>query len=45
MQEAIKQLKTAFMILLLITLLTGLIYPAVVTVIAQLFFPHKRMVA
>lgn len=41
MQEAIKQLKTAFMILLLITLLTGLIYPAVVTIIAQLFFPHQ----
>ncbi len=34
-------LKPAFMMLLLLTLLTGVIYPAVVTVIAQLLFADQ----
>lgn len=36
-----KQIKSALLILILFTLLTGIIYPAVVTGIAQLFF-HWR---
>jgi len=39
--EALKQLKTAIILLLIFTLLTGLIYPALVTSIAQLFFPFQ----
>lgn len=39
--EACKQIKTAFMLLLIFTLLTGLIYPAIVTGIAQLLFPKQ----
>lgn len=35
------QLKTALILLLLLTLLTGLIYPLTVTVIAQLLFPNQ----
>jgi len=34
-------LKPAAMMLLLFTLLTGAIYPAVVTAVAQLIFPHQ----
>ncbi|MFI4956004.1 MAG: potassium-transporting ATPase subunit KdpC [Gammaproteobacteria bacterium] len=34
-----KQLKTSLSLLLLLTTLTGIIYPAIVTGIAQLFFP------
>lgn len=37
----IKQLRTAFILLLLFSLLTGLIYPFVITELAQLFFPWK----
>lgn len=36
--EAIKQIKTAFILLALFTILTGLIYPAIVTGLAQLLF-------
>jgi K+-transporting ATPase ATPase C chain len=39
--EALKQLKTAMILLLIFTLLTGLIYPALVTGIAQLLFPFQ----
>jgi len=39
--EAIKQLKPAFKLLLLFTLLTGLIYPLLVTGIAQILFPWQ----
>lgn len=39
--EALKQLKTAIILLFIFTLLTGLIYPALVTSIAQLFFPFQ----
>lgn len=35
------QLKTACTLLIVLTLLTGLVYPLVITGIAQLFFPHK----
>ncbi|MBY0544277.1 MAG: potassium-transporting ATPase subunit KdpC [Gammaproteobacteria bacterium] len=37
----VKQIKSAFLLLLLMTLLTGLIYPLVVTLFAQLVFPWK----
>ena len=39
--EVIKQFKTAIILLLLMTLLTGLLYPGLVTTIAQLFFPFE----
>lgn len=39
--ETLKQLKTAIILLCMFTLLTGLIYPALVTSIAQLFFPFQ----
>src|SRR5580765_7319278 len=39
--DILKQFKTAFTLLLLMTLLTGLIYPALVTVVAQFFFPGQ----
>ena len=35
--EMFKQIKTAFMLLLFFSILTGLIYPTIVTGIAQLF--------
>lgn len=37
----IKQVKTAFVLLILFTLLTGLIYPGIVTGLAQLLFPWQ----
>lgn len=39
--ETLKQIKTALMFLLIFSLLTGLIYPAVVTALAQIFFPYQ----
>lgn len=39
-KEAIKQIKTAFILLILLTVLTGLLYPLAVTALAQLFFPE-----
>jgi len=39
--KAIKKIKTALIMLMLFTVLTGLIYPAVVTCLAQLFFPWQ----
>lgn len=39
--SAIKQIKTASILLLLLTILTGLIYPAIVTGLAQLLFPWR----
>lgn len=36
-----KQLKTSFFILLIFTLLTGIIYPVIITGIGQVFFPSK----
>lgn len=39
--EIIKQFKTAIMLLFILTLLTGVLYPALVTCVAQLFFPFK----
>lgn len=41
MSEIGKQIKTALLILILFTLITGIIYPFVVTGIAQLFFPWR----
>jgi K+-transporting ATPase ATPase C chain len=37
----ISQIRPAVMILVLLTLITGLIYPLAVTGVAQLVFPHK----
>ncbi len=37
--DAIKHMKTAFILFMLLSIVTGLIYPAVVTVIAQAIFP------
>ncbi|VEB38944.1 potassium-transporting ATPase subunit KdpC [Legionella cherrii] len=39
--EALKRIKTALIFLLLFSILTGLIYPALVTALAQLFFPYQ----
>ena len=39
--EALKQIKTALIFLIVFSLLTGLIYPAVVTSLAQIFFPYR----
>src|SRR4026207_2116025 len=39
--ESLKQIKIALILLLLFTLLTGIIYPVIVTVVAQLFFPWQ----
>ncbi len=39
--DIIKQLRPAILVLLLLTVLTGLIYPAVVTAIAQVLFPYQ----
>jgi K+-transporting ATPase ATPase C chain len=39
--ELTKQLKTALFILLFFSVLTGLIYPALVTLFAQMFFPYQ----
>jgi K+-transporting ATPase ATPase C chain len=36
-----KQLRPAFLMLLVLTVITGLIYPLVVTGIAQVVFPHQ----
>lgn len=41
MMELLKQFKTAVILLLIMTLLTGLLYPALVTAIAQLLFPFE----
>ena len=37
----VSQLRPAFMMLLVLTILTGLIYPLVVTGVAQVLFPHQ----
>jgi len=37
----VSQLRPAFLMLLVLTLLTGLVYPLVVTGIAQILFPHQ----
>jgi K+-transporting ATPase ATPase C chain len=37
----LSQLKPAFMLLLILTVLTGVIYPLVVTGVAQVVFPHQ----
>jgi K+-transporting ATPase ATPase C chain len=36
-----KQLKSAFLVFLLLTVITGIIYPFVVTAVAQVFFHHQ----
>jgi K+-transporting ATPase ATPase C chain len=37
----VSQLRPAFMMLLVLTIITGLIYPLVVTGVAQVIFPHQ----
>ena len=37
----LRQIRTASMLLLFLTILTGIIYPALVTVLAQVVFPHQ----
>lgn len=37
----VRQIVTAFRLMLLFTILTGLLYPGIVTVLGQLFFPGK----
>jgi K+-transporting ATPase ATPase C chain len=39
--DALKQMKTGLMLLIVFSVLTGLIYPAIVTGIAQITFPWK----
>ncbi|KTC90596.1 potassium-transporting ATPase subunit KdpC [Fluoribacter dumoffii] len=41
MTETLKQMKTAVLFLFVFSILTGLIYPVLVTALAQLFFPFK----
>lgn len=41
LMELLKQLKIAFILLLVLTVLTGLLYPTLVTGIAQLLFPWQ----
>lgn len=41
LNETFKQVKTAIMLLLLMTILTGLVYPVLVTGIAQILFPAQ----
>lgn len=38
-KETIKQIKTALILLMVLTVLTGVLYPLAVTALAQLFFP------
>ena len=40
-KEVLGQIKTAFILLALMTLITGLLYPLVVTALAALFFPWQ----
>lgn len=40
-KEAINQIKTALLLLIILTILTGFIYPLAVTALAQLFFPWQ----
>jgi potassium-transporting ATPase KdpC subunit len=39
--EALKQFKTALFLLIVLSILTGLLYPAIMTALAQLIFPFK----
>lgn len=41
LENAYQQIRTAFFLLIIFTLITGLIYPGIVTGIAQLFFPWQ----
>jgi len=41
MTDIIQQIRSAFILLLIFTGLTGIIYPALITVIAQSLFPHQ----
>jgi len=41
LSESFRQIKTAFMMLVIFTILTGVIYPFVITGIAQLLFPWQ----
>jgi K+-transporting ATPase ATPase C chain len=36
-----KQLKSAFLVFMLLTVITGIIYPFVITAVAQIFFRHQ----
>jgi K+-transporting ATPase ATPase C chain len=36
-----KQLKSAFLVFLLLTVITGIVYPFVITAVAQVFFHHQ----
>lgn len=45
LKEAINQMKTALILLILLSILTGFIYPLTVTGLAQIFSPGKRMAA
>ncbi len=40
-KEAINQIKTALLLLIMLTVITGLFYPLLVTGLAQLFFPYQ----
>ncbi len=41
LKDAMNQLKTALLLLIVFTLVTGLFYPLTVTALAQLFFPKQ----
>jgi K+-transporting ATPase ATPase C chain len=41
MKEVLKQFRIAFVMVILLTIVTGLIYPGVITLVAQIIFPHQ----
>jgi K+-transporting ATPase ATPase C chain len=41
MKEVLKQFRIALVMVILLTVLTGLIYPGAITLIAQMIFPHQ----
>ena len=40
-KEAMHQMRTAFILLVLLTVITGLLYPLLVTALAHVFFPWQ----
>lgn len=41
MKEVLKQFRIALVMVILLTIVTGLIYPGVITLLAQIIFPHQ----
>ena len=41
MKEVLKQFRIALVMVILLTIVTGLIYPGVITLVSQIIFPHQ----